>query len=395
MSLLSDPQNRLLNSLSEEAQSLPESGIIDAIKYGYGRKGLIPLWVGEGHLPTPEFITAEAARSMAAGETFYSEQRGIPEVREALAAYHRRLFGGEFSADMFCLTGSGMQSIQMAVRAVASKGEEIVMPSPTWPNFPAAVQSHGAIPVEVPLTFAPDGWKLDLNQYFDAVTPKTKALFLISPGNPTGWVMSQEQMAEVMAFARERDLWVISDEVYSKFYFGEGSVPSFWHETQPGDKILFTNTFSKNWAMTGWRVGWIATAPEIGQTMENLIQYNTSGVAKFFHRACVVALEQGDEFIAQQVAQAEQGRDIVGKALSVSNKVKYAAPEGSFYAFFGIEGEDNSRELTFRLIDEAGVGLAPGSAFGPGGEGFLRICFQRDPAQLQDAMDRIANWFRN
>ncbi|VAV99948.1 Aspartate aminotransferase [hydrothermal vent metagenome] len=394
MSLLTDPAQRLQTALSAEARALPESGIVEVVKYGAGRPGLIPLWVGEGHLPTPDFIVAEAARSMAAGETFYTEQRGLAELRHALAKFHQRQFGGRFDPEMFHVTGSGMQAIQMAVRAVATKGDEIVLPSPAWPNFPAAVRAQGAVPVEVPIDFGDKGWQLDIARLFDAVGPRTKAIFIISPGNPTGWVMSQEEMAEVIAFARARDLWLIADEVYSRFYFGDGPSPSFWHEVEPGDKILFTNTFSKNWAMTGWRVGWIAAAPELGQVIENMIQYSTSGVAKFMQRACVTALEEGEAFIAAQVAQAIQGRQIVSEALSSSNRLRYASPDGGFYGFFGIAGEPHSRSLAFRLIDEIGIGVAPGSAFGPGGEGFVRICFQRDPAQLQDAMDRIAQWLR-
>lgn len=390
--LLSDPHGQLDAALSAEALDLPESGIIEIMKYGWNREGLIRLWVGEGHMPTPDLIVAETARSMAAGETFYTENRGIPEVRDALARYHERLFGGGFDPEMFYITGSGMQSIQIAVRAVATKGDEVVLPSPAWPNFPAAVRSVGAVPVEVTLDFDPGGWRLDLDRFFDAVTERTTALFVITPGNPTGWVMRQEEMAEIMAFARRRGLWLIADEVYTRFWYGDGPVPSFWREVQPGDRVLFTNTFSKNWAMTGWRVGWLAAAPELGQRIENLVQYSTSGVAKFMQRGCVKGLNEGEEFIALQVAQAREGREIVGEVLAGSNRVRYAPPDGAFYALFGIEGESDSRALAFRLIDEIGVGVAPGSAFGPGGEGFVRICFQRDPDQLREAMGRLAEW---
>lgn len=394
MSLLTDPGRQLQPALSAEARGLPDSGIVDVIKYGAGRADLIPLWVGEGDLPTPDFIVAEAARSLAAGETFYTDQRGIPELRHALARFHARQFGGRFDAEMFYVTGSGMQSIQMVVRAVASKGEEIVLPTPAWPNFPAAVLAHGAVPVPVPIDFTEKGWTLDIDRLFDAVGPKTRAIFIISPGNPTGWVMSQEEMAQVIAFTRRRGLWLIADEVYSRFYFRKGPAPSFWHQVEPGDKVLFTNTFSKNWAMTGWRVGWIAAAPELGQTFENMVQYSTSGVAKFMQRACVVALDKGEDFLAGQVDQARKGRQIVGETFSACDRVRYVPPDGSFYGFFGIQGEPCSRSLAFRLIDEIGVGSVPGSAFGPGGEGFLRICFQRDPAQLTDAMGRIAEWLK-
>ena len=379
-------------ALSNEARSIPDSGIVEVFKAGMGREGLIPLWVGEGDLPTPEFISRAAIKGLRDGETFYTYQRGIPPLREALVRYHRALVDFPFEVDMFTVTGSGMAAVQMAVRCIASKGDEVVMPSPAWPNQPAAVASHGAVPVMVPMQFNGTDWHLNLDRLFDAVTARTRALIITSPCNPTGWVMPQEQMDQVLAFARQRGIWVVSDEVYARYYFGPGKISSFWNSVEPDDLFIATNTFSKNWAMTGWRMGWIVAPPALGQVMENLVQYNTSGVPQFFQRAGVVALDEGEAFLAEQVARAAKGREIVCSAFERSNRAHCAWPEGGFYAFFTVDGITDPAAMAFQLIEEANVGVAPGSAFGQDGAAFARICFQRSPDQLEMAMDRLLTW---
>ena len=180
------PPLTLFESLRAQAAAAPESGIVEVMKYGRGRSGLIPLWAGEGDLPTPSFIIEAATRSLAAGETFYTYQRGIPELRDALARYHARIFGREFSAEEFFVTGSGMQSIQIALAMTVGAGDEIIIPTPTWPNAAAAAGVLGAIPVQVPMSFGNAGWTLDIERLADAITPRARALFLVSPSNPTG-----------------------------------------------------------------------------------------------------------------------------------------------------------------------------------------------------------------
>lgn len=381
-----------LAALSAEARAIPDSGIVDIFKASLGREGLIPLWVGEGDLPTPEFISRAAIDALRAGETFYTHQRGIPELRAALVRYHRRLVDFPFEEDMFTVTGSGMAAVQMAVRCVASKGDEVVMPSPAWPNQPAAVASHGAVPVLVPMQFDGANWSLDLDRLFDAVTPRTRALIITSPCNPTGWVMPQDQMDQVLAFARARGLWLVSDEVYVRYYYGSGTISSFWNSVGPDDLFIATNTFSKNWAMTGWRMGWLVAPVALGQVMENLVQYNTSGVPQFFQRAGVAALDQGEDFLAEQVARAARGREIVCGAFERSNRAHCAWPQGGFYAFFTVDGLKDPAVMAYQLIEQANIGVAPGLAFGRDGAAFARICFQRSPGQLSQAMDRLLAW---
>src|SRR5262249_554427 len=223
-----------------------------------------------------------------------------------------------------------------------------------------------------------------------AAGPRTRALFLVSPSNPTGWTATREELNAVLALARRRGLWIIADETYGRFWYGEGErAPSFLDVMASEDRILFVNTFSKNWAMTGWRIGWIMAHPALGQVVENMIQYATSGVAQFMQRAAVTALERGGGFVQHQIARARQGRAVVCDALASTGRCRFAVPQGAFYVFFAVEGENDTRRLALRLIDEAAIGLAPGTAFGTAWQGYLRLCFARNAGELETAMQRL------
>ncbi|MDR6954456.1 aspartate/methionine/tyrosine aminotransferase [Ancylobacter sp. 3268] len=395
------PSPSLLDYVRPQALAVPGSGIVEVMNYGRTRPGMIPLWAGEGDLPTPAFIAEAATRSLAAGETFYTWQRGIPELRAAIAKYMAGLYGIPEDPERFFVTGSGMQAIQLCLALTMGADEEIIIPSPAWPNAAAAAQVLGARPVFVPFAFdVAHGFSLDLDRLEDAVTPRTRVIFINSPANPTGFVAPVETLRGVLDIARRHGLWIVADEIYGRFYYeaGEGGgdgrhvAPSFHDVMEPDDRILFVQTFSKNWAMTGWRLGWIEANPELGDVIANLIQYSTSGVAPFMQRAGIAALERGESFVAHQIERARRGRDIVADGLLTTNRVRLARPPGAFYAFFGVEGETDMRALALKLVDEANIGLAPGTAFGPGGENFIRLCFARGEAQLTEATNRLATW---
>lgn len=384
----------LIASLRPTARTLPESGISRVFNHGRYKEGLIPLWAGEGDLPTPQFIADAAAKSLAKGETFYTANRGIPDLRNALARYFSRLYGQIFSAEEFFVVGGGMQAVQLSVQATCGPGDEVIIPSPAWPNFVGALSIHGAKVIDVPMTLERDGWSLPLDKLFAAVTPKTRAIIINSPANPTGWTASRDELKAILEFARAKGLWIIADEIYGRFYFDAPLAPSFLEFRRPDDRLIFVNTFSKNWAMTGWRIGWIQAPPEMGQIIESLVQYNTSGVATFMQRAGIAAIEDGEPFIAEQLARAVKGRDIVTSALKPFNTVHSVPPAGAFYSFFAIDGMSDSMASALRLVDEAGVGLAPGIAFGNSAEGYFRVCFLRSAAPLQEAMDRLTDWLK-
>ena len=388
------PNDRLLDHIRAAARGMELSGIVAAMKYGFDREGLIPLWAGEGDLPTPDFICEAATRSLKAGETFYTWQRGIPELRAALAQYHVAHYGIAPDPERFYITASGMQAIVMAFALTIGEGDEIVIPTPSWPNAGAAADAAAAKPVFVPMLFDEHGFKPDFDRIAGAITRKTRAIFVNTPGNPTGWTATHEELRALLALARKHGLWIVADEVYGRFYYGDAPrAPSFHDVMEPDDRILFVNTFSKNWAMTGWRIGWIEADPSLGAVIENLIQASTSGVAVFMQRAAVVAIERGEDFVAHQVERARRGRDIVAK-LAESGRIRLIRPDGAFYQLLAVEGETDSRPLVFRLIDEANIGLAPGTAFGPGAENYMRLCFARSPESLSDAVERLTAWLK-
>jgi aspartate/methionine/tyrosine aminotransferase len=380
--------------LRAEAIGAPESGIVAVMNHGRTREGLIPLWAGEGDMPTPAFITGAASRALAAGETFYTWQKGIPELRQALARYYGRHFGKVFPEEEFIVTGSGMHAIQLALDAVAGKGDEVVYLSPAWPNFAAAAGIAGARAVPVRLDPSGNGWTCDVEKIAAAVTPATRAIFVNTPANPSGWTADRATLAAILDLARRKGLWIVADEIYSLFYYDGARAPSFLDIMEPEDRILFVNSFSKNWAMTGWRVGWLKVHPSLQAIFENLIQYSNSGVAQFMQRGAVTALDEGDGFITEQVARARQARDLFCAALADTGRARFSVPPGAFYLFFSIDGVKDSRAAAFDIVDQANVGLAPGTAFGEGWDSYFRICFHRRLDQVEEAAERLAEWIR-
>ncbi|MBW3097442.1 pyridoxal phosphate-dependent aminotransferase [Pseudohoeflea coraliihabitans] len=380
-----------VSQLSARARAAPESGIVEVINHGWQRPGLIPLWAGEGDRSTPKFICEAAADALAAGETFYTLQRGIVTLRQGLSDYYRRQFAVERPIGDFTVTGSGMHAIKLAAEAVTAPGDELVYLTPAWPNLPAATAVSGAVPVPFPLIENDGGWQLDLNRLEQALTPKTRALFVNSPSNPTGWVATIDELAAVLDLCRRKNVWIIADEIYSRFFYGsERRAPSFLDVAAPSDRVIYVNSFSKNWAMTGWRVGWLVAPEDLGQVFENLVQYSNSGVPQFLQKGAIAAINDGDAFVDQQVAQAEEARSVFTEILRASERVRLRPPDGAFYAFFKIDGITDTRSAALDIVDRANVGLAAGTAFGPGGEQYLRACFLRRTDEVEEAARRIA-----
>ncbi len=398
MKIGSIPKRNWLAEIRPAMRDVAPSGIVEVFDYGRARHGLIPLWVGEGDLPTPPFIAEAAKASLDRGETFYTAQAGIPGLREAIAAYMTRVYGaapggGVFSPEQFFVTIGGMHAIEIATRLIAGPDDEALIPSPAWPNFVGAVQSSGAraVPVRLDRT---GRWSLDPGKLAAAVTPATRAIFFNSPANPTGFVATREEIAATLDIARRHNLWIIADEIYGRITYDGTRAPSFHDVMAPDEKIMFIQTLSKNWAMTGFRVGWLEAPPGLGPAIENLVQFTTSGVPVFNQRAAIAALNEGEAFLASQIERCRRSRDLLCEGLAATGRARFFEPEAAFYLFFAVDGFPDSRALAFRLVDEAGVGLAPGTAFGPGGEGFLRLCFARDPAEIGEATRRMARWLK-
>ncbi|PRD55546.1 pyridoxal phosphate-dependent aminotransferase [Phyllobacterium myrsinacearum] len=385
----------IIDSLRHEALCVPMSGIDAVINHGRSKPGLIALWAGESELVTPAFIRDAATTAVEAGETFYTWQTGIPALREALARYHTRHFGREFHANEFTVTNGGMHAILLALQATAGAGDEIIYLTPGWPNLVGAAAVAGAVPVPVPLRISEKEWVCDVTAIETAITPRTKAIFINTPSNPTGWVATREELRAIIELSRRFGLWIIADEIYSRFAYGMLRAPSFADVMEQEDRIIFVNTFSKNWAMTGWRIGWLNTHPSLSQKFATLVQYSTSGVPQFLQRGAIAALDHGDDYVNAQVTRALAGRDLLVDILKKTGRIDFAVPKGAFYLLFSIAGLDDSAQAAIELIDRAKVGVAPGSAFGDAGNGFLRICFLRDIEQLKAAADKIDEWVRS
>jgi aspartate/methionine/tyrosine aminotransferase len=388
----------IIASLTRPAQIEPDSGIVTAAMYGMAKPDVMAFWSGQGNLPTPEAFCRPAIESLLAGETFYTWQRGIPELREALVRYHAKHYGVNLHVDNFGITGGGMQAIQNAIQMIAADGDEVIIPTPAWPNYAGPLRLQGSKPVEVPMVFANGLWSLDLEKLFSALTPRTKAICINSPSNPLGWTATRADLIAIRDFARKAGIWILADEVYGRFHFsdtGATRAPSFLDVCDPEERLILCNTFSKNWAMTGWRQGWIQTPRAMAPIVERFIQYNTSGSPVFLQKGCAAALEHGDNFVDMQVATARKNRDMVVDAFRQNERLRFQVPDGAFYMFFAIEGMKDSLATCLRIIDEAGVGFAPGGTFGAAGEGFLRMCYLKNEDTLKQGIDRFTNWLKN
>lgn len=388
-------------TIRSEAAATPPSGIAEVFAYGHGRQGLLALWIGESDMATAARIADVAVRSLAAGETFYSAQRGHPEFRAAVARYLARVYADAPAALWSCVpermfaTVGGMHALQIALRLTAGVGDEVLVLAPAWPNFAGAALLSGAKVVEAPLRFASEGhgwrWRLDFDRVEAALTSATRVLVVNTPANPTGWTATREELAALLALARKRGLWIVADEIYGRFVYDAPRAPSFRDVMERDDPILFVQTLSKNWAMTGWRIGWLEAPAELAPTIENMIQYSTSGVPLFAQRAAIAALDDGEDLFLDLKARATINRDLLAKGLSGPN-LRFALPDGAFYLFFAVDGILDTRAAALRLVDEAGLGLAPGDAFGPAGQGFFRLSFARAPADIAEAVSRLTCW---
>lgn len=387
-----DPVAGLPAYIRPAVSTIETQQILAVSQLALGDKSVIPLWYGESDVPTPAFICAAAQRALGQGETFYSHKRGTPELRHTLAGYMSDLHGKRIDVERVSVTASGMSAIMMLFQCILDAGDNAIITCPVWPNAQSVVRALGGEARFHALDRDPDqGWRLDVEALKAKCDARTRAIFINSPNNPTGWVLPEAQIAELLAFARERGIWIMADEVYGRMVYSGRAAPSFLEQCEPDDPVLVVNSFSKSWAMTGWRVGWVTHPPALGELLGNMIEFNYSCVPPFVMRAAEVAIREGEPFVQQMTAYCRTGRDIVSQRLpNLPHVADYRAPDASFYAFFRVEGTAE-RTLAFAqdLVRTAKVGIAPGTAFGPGAEGWYRLCFAQKPETIAEAMDRL------
>jgi aspartate aminotransferase len=355
-----------------------------------GEPSIIPLWFGEGDLPAPAFIGEAMARAVAAGQVFYTRQNGVPELRETLADYLTGLGSRPIGPERITVTASGMNAIMLALQLACEPGENIVVVDPVWPNTAGMAQLLGVEVRRARMDHGQGSWMFDPERLVAAITPRTRAVFFASPGNPTGVMIPIETQAEMLRICRERGVWLFADEVYNRLAFGVRSAPTILDVAEPEDRLIVINSFSKSWAMTGWRLGWMTHPPSVGPTLAMMTQYTTSGVTTFVQHAGVAAIREGEPFVAWMRDYCEAGMGIVCDALERFPRVKLGPrPQAGMYAFFEIDGMADSRAACLEILQRTGVGLAPGAFFGPGAETFLRACVCRAPESLTEAMRRL------
>jgi len=370
-------------------RGLTASRIRELYNEGHGRDDILAFWVGEPDEPTPQFIRDAATASIDAGEVFYTHNLGIPELREALARYVSRLHTG-IEPEEIAVTTAGVNALMLASQLLVEPGDRVVEVVPLWPNLQEIPKILGAKVETVALRFSPSGWVLDVEELLQKLTPNTRALYLNSPNNPTGWTVSAEQQAAILEHCRKLGIWIFADDAYERLYFGEGGVaPSFLDISSNEDRVISANTFSKSWLMTGWRLGWLVVPRSLMADLGKLIEYNTSCAPVFVQRAGIVAVKEGEPIIARTLSRFRKAKDFLLRNLSTVERVKVAPPAGTMYAFIGIEGVADSLAFCKELVRKHGLGLAPGSAFGPEGEGYVRWCFAASEERLADGVTRL------
>ena len=387
-------------------QSLRASRIREVANAGMGRTDVLPFWFGEPDEVTPEFIREAAKQSLDAGETFYTQNFGLPALRETIAAYSSRLHRPT-QASTIALTSSGVSGLMLTAQLLLNPGDRVVIVTPLWPNLVEIPKILNAevVTVSLQLNTKPTHpvWELDLDELLDALTTDTKALLLNSPNNPTGWIISREQQAIVLAHCRKHGIWLIADDVYERLIYDQpGSAPacapSFLNLTEVDERVISINSFSKSWLMTGWRLGWIQAPESLIADLGKLIEYNTSCAPGFVQTAGIVAIERGEEIISRTISRYTLARNYLYEQLSQpffrEAGVIAPFPQGAMYLFFKINGETDTLALCKQLVAEAGIGLAPGSAFGPEGEGAIRWCFASSLDKLELGVQRLENFLK-
>lgn len=369
------------------------SRIREVANAGMGVEGVQAFWFGEPDTVTPPLLCEAGIASIRAGETFYAQNLGIPPLREALAEYSSRWHQPRRPEHMV-VTSSGMHAIAIVQQALLDPGDQVVVVTPVWPNLTEGPRILGAQVRTVALNFGAQGWQLDVQQLLDAIDTRTRMLIINSPNNPTGWTMSREHQQLVLQHCRRLGVWVLADDAYERLYFegepGSAVAPCFADLAHEEDRLVTVNTFSKSWQMTGWRLGWICAPTGLTDALGKLIEFNTSSAPVFVQRAGVVALTQGEDIVRQFVARLKTSRDHLLANLVALPGVSALAPPGAMYVFFRIQGVQDSLSFCKMLVSQHGLGLAPGSAFGPQGEGFVRWCFAASQDKLSQGLERLS-----
>jgi len=384
-------------TVASSALRVPQSRIRELADIAMKMDDVLKLYFGESNIPTPEYIKRAAAKALEEGYTFYTENAGLPGLRQDLAKYYRRVQDVDLDPrSEIVVTASGVQALNVTIRCVLNPGDEALVLTPAWPNSAANIWMDNAIPLEIPLLLRDDRYAVDFDSLGAAVTPRTRLLVYTSPSNPLGWVATEDDQEELLGFARRHNLWLLADEVYERLYYRGVELgvpaPSILRKASRDDAVIVAQSFSKTYCMTGWRIGWLVARRDLGEKATQLNEFIISHPASFIQRAAQAALAQGEEELRRMLARLKENRDFCLAALRRMPGITVPSPDGAFYLFPKIEGLTDSFAFCRELLEETHVGLAPGVAFGAGGEGSVRICYAAEQGILEQAMERLARF---
>ena len=384
-------------TLAASAKQVPHSRIREIADAAMRMEGVFKLYFGESNVPTPDYIKQAAARALDEGYTYYSENAGLPGLRQDLAAYYRRVHGVELDPQSEILvTASGVQALNVGIRCLLNPGDEALVLTPAWPNGAAIIRMDNAVPVEAPLPLRGGRYAVDFDALRAVLTPRTRLLVYTSPSNPLGWVATEEEQDGLLEFARRHDLWLLADEVYDRLYYAGqalgAAAPSILRKATRQDGVLVAQSFSKTFCMTGWRLGWLVARRDVVEKGAQLNEFIVSHAASFTQRAAQSALAHGEPEFLRMLERLKDNRDFCLDALRRMPGVTVPSPDGAFYVFPRIAGLTDSFAFCWKLLHETRVGIAPGVAFGAGGEGSVRICYAAERAILEPAMERLARF---
>ena len=374
---------------SERAAAYPASGIRRMFNLAAQHPDAIKLTVGEPNFETPEYVKEAAKKAIDAGETHYTPNAGISALREAVAAKYQKYWDG-YTADHVIVTVGAMEGLMLSMMTLLNPGDEILVPDPCFPNYFGQATLVGAKAVPVP-TYEEYEYRMQAADIEKAITPNTKAILLNSPCNPTGAVLTKEDILAIAEIVKKHDLWVLSDEPYDSIVYDGVEPFSIAQVPEVRDKVMVLNSFSKSYAMTGWRVGYLlAPDPAFITKMAQLQEGVASCVSGFVQVAAAEALKRTD-CVDQMVADYTRRRDILIDGINAIPGFSCKKSAGSFYAFVNIKAfGKSSQEFAEELLENAGVVVVPGSAFGKMGEGYLRLVFANSDENLKEAVRRIA-----
>lgn len=391
-----------MSLLRPEIDTLQQNGITKVALPYITDPEIIPLWFGEGDMVTPDFIRDAAKAALDEGKTFYCHTRGTQDLRDAIKLYLDGLYSLDLDPDRISVPGSAMIGITIAAHMVLTTGSHGLIVSPNWPNIEIAFRVTGAEVSYVQQRETADGWRLTAAEIIRLLRPNTRAIFVNSPCNPTGWIMTPEDQQELLEFCRQREILIIADEVYHRLVYepfvSTGSTgnqllsPSFLSIARDDDPVVIVNGFSKTWAMTGWRVGWVVAPSRMATHWAILAESFNTGVTAFVQPAAVTALQDGEPVIAELRNQYRTARDLVMDVLGDHPSIEISSPQGAFYAFPKLKGLQSSLEFVQGILEEEKVGIAPGYTFGPGNESRFRICFAHSHEVLEEGLRRIVRY---